>query len=260
VVLGRKTSRSVAGVSDLQRLPEGVGAALVTVFAGDAPDAGETARRAERCAALGVSSMLVAGTTGEASRLSVDDRLLLASAVRDAVPDVPVVVGTGRPRVATALEATAKIAAAGVADAVLVFCPAEEEVGPFYRAVRGEAAGCAVLAYHNPGIGARELSPPVLAELAAEGVIDGVKDSSASTSRLADLVALGVRLYVGSPTQLALAGACGAAGALVALANVAPTACIAAWNGDMAAQRRLFGLHRRAVAEFPAFLKTTSPE
>lgn len=241
-------------------LPSGVGVALVTMFAGDAPDAGATARRAERCAALGASAVLVAGTTGEAWRLSVDDRLSLASAVREAVPDVPVLVGTGQPGTAAALDATAKIAGADVADAVLVFCPAEEEAEPFYRAVRAEAAGCAVLAYHNPGIGARDLPPTVLCELAAQGVIDGVKDSSASTNRLAELVELGVRVYVGSPTQLALAGACGAAGALVALANVAPTACIAAWNGEMAAQRRLFGVHRRAVSEFPGFLKAASPE
>lgn len=237
-------------------LPSGVGVALVTFFddAG-AVDAKATAERARRCVELGVSSVLVSGTTGEAARLSLQDRVELAGAVKDAVPGVPVIVGTGRPDVATSLEATARVAAETDADAVLLFCPEDAEPLSFYRAARDEARGRHVLAYHNPALASRSLDAESLPSLD----IDGVKDSSANTNRLADLVQLGVRAYVGSPTQLALAGSCGAAGALLALANAAPTACIAAWGGNPDAQRRLFELHRRAVSGFPTFLKSTAP-
>ncbi|HLW45437.1 MAG TPA: dihydrodipicolinate synthase family protein [Acidimicrobiales bacterium] len=238
-------------------LPSGVGVALVTFFGEDGRvDLKATAARARRCVELGISAVLVAGTTGEAARLSVHDRVELASAAKDAAPGIPVIVGTGHPDADAALEATARIALEGDADAVLAYCPNEAEPASFFRAVRDEARGRSVLAYHNPALAARKLGTQELPSLD----VDGVKDSSGSSNRLADLVELGVRVYVGSPTQLALAGPCGAAGALLALANVAPTDCIAAWNGDVIAQRRLFALHRRAAHGFPAYLKHTAPE
>lgn len=237
-------------------LPSGVGVALVTFFGTDgAVDCKATAERARRCVELGVSSVLVSGTTGEAARLSVVDRIDLAAAVKDAVPEVPVLVGTGHPGAAATLEATARVAVEAGADALLVYCPQDAEPTAFFRAARDAAMGLHVLAYHNPSLPVRKLGTEELASLDVEGV----KDSSANTNRLADLVELGVRTYVGSPTQLMLAGACGAAGALLAAANVAPSDCIAAWEGDAAAQRRLFALHRRASREFPEFLKHTAP-
>jgi len=235
-------------------LPSGVGVALVTFFDDrGAVDARATAARARRCADLGVASVLVAGTTGEAARLSVRDRVELAAAVKSAVPEVPVIVGTGFPDATSALEASAQVAA-GVADALLVYCPQAEEPAAFYGKVREESRGRPVIAYHNPALAARELGT---AEVPTWGV-DGIKDSSHRTDRLAELLELQVRVYVGSPTQLALAGPCGAAGALLALANVAPTDCIAAFGGDVAAQRRLLALHRQVVEE-PGSLKRAEP-
>jgi dihydrodipicolinate synthase/N-acetylneuraminate lyase len=238
-------------------LPSGVGVALVTLFDADGVvDVKATAERARRCVELGVSSVLVAGTTGEAARLSVQDRVELAATVKDAAPEVPVIVGTGHADADAAFEATARIANHGDADAFLVYCPEDATPASFFRGLRAEAQGRDVLAYHNPALAAaRELGTEELSSLE----IDGAKDSSASTNRLADLVELGVRVYVGSATQLIVAGSCGACGALLALANVAPTDCIAAWNGDAGAQRRLFGLHRSAARDFPSYLKRTSP-
>ncbi|HTX63117.1 MAG TPA: dihydrodipicolinate synthase family protein [Acidimicrobiales bacterium] len=237
-------------------LASGVGVALVTIFAADGEvDLKATAGRASRCVELGVSSILVAGTTGEADRLTVGDRVELAAAVKDSVPGVPVVVGTGQTSVDDALEVSARLAAHGDADGLLVYCPEATEPDPFFGAIREAAGGRPVLAYHNPGLAARELTTDELPTLD----VDGVKDSSGSSNRLADLIELGMRVYVGSPTQLVLAGACGAAGALLALANIAPTDCIAAWNGDAAAQRRLFTMHRESAHEFPACLKRREP-
>jgi 4-hydroxy-tetrahydrodipicolinate synthase len=246
----------VGAVTVTAPLHSGVGVALVTIFADDgAVDLKATAARARRCVELGVSSVLVAGTTGEAARLTVQDRVELVCAVREAAPGVPVIVGTGRDAADAALEATARLGAEGDADALLVFCPEEAEPGEFFGAVRHEARGRAVLAYHNPALAARRLGTEELPLFD----VDGVKDSSGSSSRLADLVELEMRVYVGSATQLLLAGSCGAAGAILALANVAPTDCIAAWNGDAAAQRRLFQMHRRAEREFPSYLKSHDP-
>ena len=238
-------------------LPAGVGVALVTMFTPEGTvDVGATVHRAEACAAGGVSSVLVAGTTGEAHRLSVADRVDLTTAVKEALPRIPVIVGTGNPEAARGIELTAAVAAAGVGDAFLVLVPGDAEPAGFYRQVRQAAGSTPVLAYHYPAV-----SPPGVETAAVPALdVDGIKDSSGSTNRLAELVEAGVRVYVGSPTQLAVAGACGAAGALLALANVAPSLCLAAWGGDMAAQRTLFGIHVQASADFPGYLKGIEPD
>lgn len=247
------------GLSGRDRLPlpTGLGVALVTMFAADGSvDAEATAARAGRCVALGVTSVLVAGTTGEAARLSVADRVALATAVHEAVPGTPVLVGTGSSSAALGLELTSAVAAAGVGDALLVLAPGDADPGTFYAEARRAAAGIPVLAYHYPKVSPPGVETSVVPELG----VDGIKDSSGSTNRLAELVEAGVRVYVGSPTHLPVAAACGAAGALLAVANVAPSLCLAAWSGDMAAQRRLFGVHVRAAADFPAYLKATPPD
>jgi 4-hydroxy-tetrahydrodipicolinate synthase len=252
---GHPDTRILWPVAEALPLPSGVGVALVTFFAENGGvDLEATATRARRCVELGVSSVLVSGTTGEAACLSVEDRVELAAAVKEVAPGVPVVVGTGHPDADDAVEASARVAKDGAADALLVYCPEEAEPAAFYRAVRDVARGRPVLAYHFPVLAARELTTEELASLD----VDGVKDSSGSSNRLADLVELGVRVYTGSATQLVLAGSC-ADGAILALANVAPTECIAAWNGDAAAQRRLFALHRQATREFPSYLKSSEP-
>lgn len=237
-------------------LPSGVGVALVTFFAEDgSPDVPATVARAEACVARGVSSVLVAGTTGEAWRLTPGHRIELAAALRQALPGVPVLVGTGDPAAARALSTTTEVAAAGVADALLVLSPGDLASRDFYPAVRREARGVQVLAYHNPAVSAPGVDAAEVPDLG----VDGIKDSSGSTNRLAELVERTVTVYVGSPTMLAVAGQCGARGALLALANVVPSLCIAAWNGDMVAQRQLFAVHRSATADFPGFLKSAAP-
>jgi 4-hydroxy-tetrahydrodipicolinate synthase len=78
----------------------------------------------------------------------------------------------------------------------------------------------------------------------AELPVAGIKDSSGSADRLLDEVAsYDGATYVGSSALLALAGPVGAAGALLALANIEPELCCRAFGGDAAAQRELAGPH-----------------
>lgn len=236
-------------------LPIGVGVALVTFFDDSIPDVAATVARARACAERGITSVLVAGTTGEAWRLTPGHRIALAAAVSEALPEIPVVVGTGDPSAARALATTTEVARAAIADALLVLSPGDLASPDFYAAVRREARDVPVLAYHNPAVSAPGIDASTVPDLAVEGI----KDSSGSTNRLAELVERDVTVYVGSPTMLALAGACGARGALLALANLAPSLCIAAWHGDMTAQRRLWALHRSAGEGSCDFLRSSEP-
>jgi 4-hydroxy-tetrahydrodipicolinate synthase len=238
----------------MTELFSGVGVALVTVFAdtGDV-DPGSTGKLAADLAGRGARAMLVCGSTGEAATLSDGERYALIEAVRAAVPaDVPVIAGTGAPSARQAVALTREAVLAG-ADAVLTWCPATcADLVGYYTAVREAAAGHTVLAYHNPRMSAARLSVEALGSLP----VAGVKDSSDSPNRLLDELAhYPGATYVGSSALLTLAGPMGAAGALLALANIDPEGCARAFDGDAGAQLALADQHLAVRRGGPAALK-----
>src|SRR5919107_2121190 len=222
----------------------GVGVALVTLFSDDgALDAPATADLAAQLVGLGVRCVLVAGTTGEAAALTAEERDALVGAVRAAVPaEVPVLAGTGAPTGRQAAELTERAFAAG-ADAVLVLSPpGVPDPRPYYETVAKAAAG-PLLAYHFPGAAA----PGIPVDLLTDLPVSGLKDSSGDAGRLLhERHVFAGDLYTGAATLVGLCGAIGAAGALVAAANIAPEECVAAFGGDAQAQLPLLGaLHTR---------------
>jgi 4-hydroxy-tetrahydrodipicolinate synthase len=214
---------------------------------------GATAEHAAGLATLGVRAFVVAGTTGEAAALAPEERDELVAAVREAVPrDVPVLAGTGAPTGAEALDLTRAAVAAG-ADAALVLSPAGvADPSGYYDQVAAGAGELPLLAYHFP-----LASPPgIPVELLPGLPVRGVKDSSGDAERLAFLIdRYDGDTYVGSPTLLALAGPLGATGAILALANLEPERCVAAWAGDLDAQRALLATHLATSEAFPRVLK-----
>lgn len=221
---------------------DGVGVALLTLFDnGGAVDLQATAGHAKRLADLGVRSVLVAGTTGEAQTLDDAERAELITAVAEAV-DVPVIAGASGSWSRAAAEQVAAARGAG-ADAVLVHPPrGGGDLPAFFDAVAGAAGGPdRVVGYHNPGpLGV----PGIPVEALGSLPFTALKDSSGDPNRLLDeLTSWSGSTYVGSSAVLSMAGPLGAAGALLALANVEPLACIKAFVGDAAAQLSLAGLH-----------------
>jgi 4-hydroxy-tetrahydrodipicolinate synthase len=232
----------------------GVGVALVTLFGADGEiDPASTGKLAASLAGRGIGAILVNGTTGEAGTLTGAERTVLIEAVRAVLPAaVPVIAGTGAPSLRQASALTRAAVSAG-ADAVLAWCPPRcADLDGYFAAVGEAAGGRPVLAYHNPFIACADIPVDRLATLP----VNGIKDSSGSPDRLLDeLASYPGRTYVGSSALLALAGPMGAAGALLALANLAPEACVRAWGGDAAAQRGLAAQHLAVRAGGPAQLK-----
>jgi 4-hydroxy-tetrahydrodipicolinate synthase len=231
----------------------GVGVALVTLFREDgALDAPATADLAAQLAGLGVRCVLVAGTTGEATALTAEERDAVVGAVRAALPaEVPVLAGTGAPTGRQAAGLTERAFAAG-ADAVLALSPpGVPDPRRYYEAVAKAATG-PLLAYHFPGAAA----PGIPVDLLPDLPVSGLKDSSGDAGRLLhERDVFAGELYTGAATLVGLAGAVGAAGALVAAANVDPELCVAAAGGDGDAQVRLAAVDRGASADFPAGYK-----
>lgn len=216
----------------------GVAVALATFFdAQGAVDVDATAALAAELAQAGLDAILVAGTTGEAGRLSPDERLATVRAVRARLdPSIPVIAGTGDLPADAAIDAAtlSRQAIEAGADAVLVLPGATDDPVSLYASIRAEIpTGGRILAYHHPS----HRPPGIdLAALCAADV-DGVKDSSGDAGRLLDeRVRFPHALYTGSAALVFTAGAIGAAGAILAAANLEPRRCLDAFAGDVEAQ------------------------
>lgn len=232
----------------------GVGVALVTLFDdGGALDAKATAAHAGRLADLGVRAVLVAGSTGEAAALTAHERSALVTAVREELAGrVPVIVGTGAAWGRAAGELTARARDDGADAALALSPPRVADPRRYYAEVAAAAGDLPLLAYHFPAVSA----PGVPVELLGDLPVVGLKDSSGDPGRLLDEVTgYDGLVYTGSAALCALAGPLGATGAILALANVEPERCAAAFAGDAGAQRALADAHRAASRSFPHGIK-----
>ncbi len=232
----------------------GVGVALVTLFDDDGGlDTAATADLAVRLVEAGLKAVVVSGSTGEAAALSADERNQLVRAVREAVPStVPVLAGTGAASARQAIAFTRGAIDHG-ADGVLTLSPpGTADPTRYYEAVAGAAGDVAVLAYHFP----RTSAPGVPVRLLPNLPVKGIKDSSGDADRLLETLETWDRAtYTGSSALLALAGPLGCAGAILALANAEPELCVAAFEGDAGAQRKLAASHLASRAPFPGAIK-----
>jgi 4-hydroxy-tetrahydrodipicolinate synthase len=232
----------------------GVGVALLTIFdpSGEV-DAGATADLARQLVDLGLQSVLVAGTTGEATALAPEERTRLVRAVRNALPsEVVVIAGSGAASARQAVPLTEQALEAG-ADAVLVFSPPGcTDARPYYDLVAKASGGAPVLAYHFPAASAPGLPVSVLPELP----IAGLKDSSGDISRFyEELETFDGWLYTGSSNLVLLAGALRCAGAILAIANLHPELSLRAFDGEASAQRQLFAAANQVSGRRPQGLK-----
>jgi 4-hydroxy-tetrahydrodipicolinate synthase len=233
----------------------GTAVALATLFNNDGSVAAEaTARHAARLVDAGVRAVLVSGSTGEAGALTDDERVELVAAVRRACPDVPVLAGASGDWWSPAARRAEAVVKAG-ADGVLVAPPrGDTDLHEYFGRVAQVVGDVPVLAYHFPPTAGGPVPVDVLARLP----IDGIKDSSGDPERLLRELTLSgwdASIYIGAAVMTAYAAALGATGTILAAANIAPEDCVAAWDGDMAAQRRLLTAHLTCRDRFPHGMK-----
>lgn len=250
----RSTTSSDSHEAHQDPLFGGIGVALVTLF----DDEGEllveaTAEHGAHLVELGVTGVLVTGTTGEASALDDDERAHLIHELRSTLPpSIPIFAGTGQPS-ARAAVLTSKRAVDSGADALLVLSPPRSlDPRPYYEAILDACPTTPILAYHFPAASAPGLTVDTLCSLP----VVGSKDSSGDASRLLDEVQrFHGALYVGNPVLLALAGLLSIQGAILAVANLDPALCHLALNGDAQAQLAIAELHRATATGFPKAIK-----
>jgi 4-hydroxy-tetrahydrodipicolinate synthase len=211
--------------------------ALLTPYDdGGAPDPGALRAHVDLLVEAGVDALMPGGTTGESALLSDDE---LAEVVRATVAAadgrVPVLAHVGRPGTAPTLALARRAVDDGAA--------AVAAVVPYYHAasddgIRGhygtliEALDAPVFAYTIPSHTHRELEPALLERLIGDGLA-GIKDSTKSAERHREYTAVAAAagapfaLFTGTATLVHEAIDGGSAGAVLALANLHPEACVA---------------------------------
>jgi 4-hydroxy-tetrahydrodipicolinate synthase len=197
----------------------------------------------------GNDGLVVAGTTGEASVLSDDEKLDLWRAVTEAVT-IPVVAGSGSNDTAHTVELTARATDVGVAGVLIV--------GPYYNrptqsGIEGHLRAAAaatdlpVMIYDVPGRTGRRIAHDTLVRLVRDvGNVVALKDATGDPPAAAKLKAAlgdGLDIYSGDdPLTLSLlaVGACGVVGVSTHWCGVEFNEMITAFDkGDVTLARQI---------------------
>jgi 4-hydroxy-tetrahydrodipicolinate synthase len=168
--------------------------AMVTPFDEDGSlDVAGAAHLAEWLVAHGSDGLVLAGTTGEAPTLSDAEKIELWRTVREAVPGVPLVAGSGSYDTRHTIELSEQAAACGV-DGLLVVVPyynrpPQAGIEAQVRAVAA-ATDLPMLMYDVPGRTGRAMTNDVIVRLANEvPTIVGLKEARGAPGHTAEVVA-----------------------------------------------------------------------
>lgn len=212
------------------------------------PQTGEVDRRAlaaniARWMRTGLTGALALGSNGEAALLDEAEADVVVATAREAVPvGRPLLVGTGRESTRGTIAATTRAAALG-ADAVLVRTPSffKGQMTPpalidHFTAI-ADASPVPVLLYNLPAVTGVTLGMPVVSKLAEHPNIVGMKETSPELERLGQFVTLrggAFKVLSGWAPVAYPALVSGAAGAILAVANVLPDECVLLYRHQQA--------------------------
>jgi len=210
----------------------------------------------------GVDGLFVLGTSSEAAYLTDRQRrLVVETAVGHVAGQLPVLAGVIDMTTPRVLDHVTSVTAAG-ADAIVVTAPFytrthPAEIARHYRLI-ADRSSVPVFAYDLPVAVHTKLGPELILELAADGVLAGLKDSSGDLGGFRAVVTgarshsdiTGFSVLTGSELVVDSALAMGADGAVPGLANVDPEGyarlyrlCRTAdWSRARAEQERLCAL------------------
>jgi 4-hydroxy-2-oxoglutarate aldolase len=193
------------------------------------------AENVRRWMTTGLSGILALGSNGEAALLEDDECDAILATVREGVPAGRLLLaGTGRESTRATIAASKRAARLG-ADAVLVRPPfffrtqmTGDALVAHFSAV-ADASPVPLLLYNLPGVTGITLTLPVVATLADHPNIVGMKETSGDLERLGQFAQVRpdkFRVLCGWAPVVYPALVSGAAGAILAVANVWPDACV----------------------------------
>ncbi len=210
-------------------LPQGVYTALVTPFTATGEvDFDTFPALVEWQRQRGVVGLVVCGTTGEGTSLSVEERERIIATVRECAGDLKVIAGTGCANLPETLRLS-RFAQQQGCDAILVIPPfyykpvTDEGLATYYMRLL-EAVDIPVLLYNYPALAGVRITAEVVEALLDYPHLAGLKDSSGEWDTLLSFLLRFPRLqiFVGAENLLADALASGARGCISGLASALP--------------------------------------
>ena len=183
----------------------------------------------------GLSGYLVLGSNGEAVYLNEKEKMEVIEASRESIPvSKMMMVGTGAESTQETIRFTNQAARIG-ADYALVVTPSyfkgsmKPQILHDHFVAVAESARIGILLYNVPQFTGINLEPELVANLSEHPNIVGIKDSSGNIGQLSEIIHLsqkGFAVFVGSAPVFFPALCVGAAGGILAVANVAPNECV----------------------------------
>lgn len=227
--------------------------AMVTPFSEDLSlDLDGAQKLANYLVENGNDGVVVAGTTGESATLSHQEQIDLIAAVKDALPDHPVIAGVGSNNTSAALDLTERAAEVG-ADGLLHVTPyynrpSQEGLRQHFTTVCS-ATDLPVILYDIPGRTGRKISSDLLLDLFALPTVAGLKDAAGDPAETAEVIrraerqGLEISVYSGDDSitlPLLSVGAVGVIGVATHWAGAEMAEMIAAYRkGDVDLARQI---------------------
>ncbi len=207
----------------------GCGTAIITPFSNGEIDFESFGKLIDRQLSAEVSAIIVCGTTGEASTMSVSEHLKCVEFAVERVNErVPVIAGTGNNCTKKATELSVAASKLGC-DAILVVTPyynkASDEGLIRHFSLIADVADCPLILYNVPSRTGVNIPLPVYKKLSKHGNIKGVKEASGNISAIASLFAEcsdKFKIYSGNDDQILPILSLGGQGVISVVSNILP--------------------------------------
>ena len=208
---------------------KGCGTAIVTPFNEDGVNFEEFGKLIEDQIKGNVDSIVVCGTTGESSTMTIEERKeTISYAVKKVNGRIPVIAGTGGNCTKSVIEFTKWAESAGV-DGALIVTPyynktTQAGLVAHYTAIAKETS-LPIILYNVPGRTGMNITPATCKELSKIDNIVAIKEASGNLSQVAEIANLcgnDLNIYSGNDDQITPILAVGGIGVISVLSNVAP--------------------------------------
>ena len=208
---------------------KGCGTAIITPFTETGVNFEEFKRMIEFQIENNVDAIIVCGTTGESSTMTVEERKeTIKCAIETVNGRIPVIAGTGSNCTASAIEMSKWAEEAG-ADAVLLVTPyynktTQEGLIAHYTAIAKEIT-IPVILYNVPSRTGLNIAPKTCLELSKIENIVAIKEASGNLSQIAEIAELcgdNLAIYSGNDDQIVPILSLGGIGVISVLSHLVP--------------------------------------
>lgn len=208
---------------------KGCGTALITPFTNDGVDFEELRKLIEFQILEGIDSLIICGTTGESSTMSLEEKKsVIEFSIKIANGRVPIIVGTGGNNTKEVINLS-KYAESVGADGLLL-------VTPYYNKTTqngliahfteiAKSVSLPIILYNVPSRTGLNIEPETCLELSKIPNIVGIKEASGNISQVAKIANLcqdNLAIYSGNDDQIVPILSLGGLGVISVLSNIYP--------------------------------------